>query len=161
MATSVPNTTTFTLQDVIDVVGGTSLTAAFANSTDAYFDASYKGSKNQLLNFRNYTVPTRSMTVSGVASVGDTCVGWSQGGTYYVTASEAWYCTTSNTPASNQGTYPTSGNAGSSIQVDVYSGSGSSDGVACGGTIDFYWSSDNAHAGWTFDLEWTYWTNCN
>lgn len=51
---SVPNTTTFTLQDVINVVGGTSLGAAFTNSVDAYFDSTYNGSKNNLLNFRNY-----------------------------------------------------------------------------------------------------------
>lgn len=51
---SVPNTTTFTLQNVVSVVGGTSLSAAFANSVDSYFDPAYKGSKNNLLNFRNY-----------------------------------------------------------------------------------------------------------
>jgi hypothetical protein len=53
MAT-VPNTTSFSLQDVVNVTGGSSLTAAFAASTDAFFDPSYKGSKNNLLNFRNY-----------------------------------------------------------------------------------------------------------
>ena len=51
---SVPNTTTFTLQDVLNVTGGSDLVAAFANSTDSYFDPAYKGSKNNLLNFRNY-----------------------------------------------------------------------------------------------------------
>lgn len=51
---SVPNTNTFSLQDVVNVTGGTSLQAAFDNSIDAYFDPAYKGSKNNLLNFRNY-----------------------------------------------------------------------------------------------------------
>ena len=63
MATSVPNTDTFTLQDVVAVTGltgATSLTAAFAASTDSYFDPTYKGSKDNLLNFRNYTVPAGS-----------------------------------------------------------------------------------------------------
>jgi len=53
---SVPNTNTFHLTDVTAVTGGTSLSAAFTNSTDSYFDATYKGSKDRLSNFRNYTV---------------------------------------------------------------------------------------------------------
>lgn len=63
MAT-VPNTTTFTLQDVINVVGGASLSDAFANATDARFDPSYKGSKNNLLNFRNYDTTRGAATLS-------------------------------------------------------------------------------------------------
>ena len=50
---SVPNTSTFTLQDVVAVTGGTSLTSAFANATGT-FDPAYVGSKNSLYNFRNY-----------------------------------------------------------------------------------------------------------
>lgn len=55
-AQSVPNTNTFKLTDVTAITGGTSLSAAFANSTDSYFDSNYKGSKDRLSNFRNYTV---------------------------------------------------------------------------------------------------------
>lgn len=55
---AVPNTNTFTLQDVTAEVGGTSLVQAFANSNDAYFDPLYKGSKDRLSNFRNYPVNT-------------------------------------------------------------------------------------------------------
>lgn len=51
---SVPNTNTFKLTDVTAVVGGSSLSVAFASSVDACFDPTYKGSKNSLLNFRNY-----------------------------------------------------------------------------------------------------------
>jgi hypothetical protein len=51
---NVPNTTTFTLQNVTSVVGGTSLSGAFALATDNKFDATYKGSKNRLTNFQNY-----------------------------------------------------------------------------------------------------------
>jgi len=51
----VPDTNTFSLQDVVNVVGGSSLSAAFTNSVDSYFDSTYKGSKNNLYNFRNYT----------------------------------------------------------------------------------------------------------
>jgi len=60
---SVPNTNTFTLQDVVAVVGGASLSAAFANSVDAYFDAAYKGSKDRLSNFRNYQIPSDAITI--------------------------------------------------------------------------------------------------
>ena len=58
MATSVPNTNTFSLQDVVNVVGGNNLISAFANSVDGCFDSAYKGSKNSLLNFRNYNALT-------------------------------------------------------------------------------------------------------
>lgn len=51
---TVPDTSTFSLQDVVDVVGGTSLVAAFSNSVDSYFDPAYKGSKDALYCFRNY-----------------------------------------------------------------------------------------------------------
>jgi hypothetical protein len=64
-AQSVPNTTTFTLQNVYDVVHGHTaattgdLQSCFDNSVAAYFDATY-GSKTMspktLYGFRNYTV---------------------------------------------------------------------------------------------------------
>lgn len=53
---SVPDNNSFSLSDVVSVTGGTSLQAAFTNSIDEFFDASYKGSKDRLSNFRNYTV---------------------------------------------------------------------------------------------------------
>ena len=52
---SVPNTGTFSLQDVTNVTGGNSLSEAFGNSVDRYFDFRYKGNKRSLSNFRNYT----------------------------------------------------------------------------------------------------------
>ena len=55
--TMVPDTTTFSLQDVVDVIlpsGGDTLQDCFNESTDMDFDATYKGSKNSLYNFRNY-----------------------------------------------------------------------------------------------------------
>ncbi len=54
---SVPNTNTFHLTDVTAVVGGNSLTQCFTNSIDNYFDPVYKGAKDRLSNFRNYTMP--------------------------------------------------------------------------------------------------------
>jgi len=55
---NVPNTTTFTFQDVTtavynDTAAGRNLTAAFANATGV-FDPAYVGGKTNLLNFRNY-----------------------------------------------------------------------------------------------------------
>ena len=52
----VPDTNTFTLQDVVDEVNPSieSLTACFADAVDDYFDVIYKGDKDRLSNFRNY-----------------------------------------------------------------------------------------------------------
>jgi len=51
---NVPNNSTFCLTDVTAVVGGTSLTTAFACATDAKFCSTYKGSKDRLSNFQGY-----------------------------------------------------------------------------------------------------------
>lgn len=53
---AVPNTTTFGLQDVVDVVVPTTndLSDCFADAVAEYFDSDYAGSKNQLDDFRNY-----------------------------------------------------------------------------------------------------------
>lgn len=53
---SVPNTTTFSLQDVVNVVNPTTddLNDCFADANSDYFNDSYSGSKNSLLNFRDY-----------------------------------------------------------------------------------------------------------
>lgn len=55
---NVPNTTTFSLQDVVNSVvgiGSNDLVECFSHAVDANFDVTYKGSKDQLYNFRNYT----------------------------------------------------------------------------------------------------------
>ena len=60
-AQSVPNTNTFALSDVTSVVtgiGSNDLVECFAHAVDAYFDPTYKGSKNALYCFRNYTIPS-------------------------------------------------------------------------------------------------------
>jgi hypothetical protein len=66
----VPNTTTFTLQNVVDVVNPTTddLVDSFADAVSSKFDSNYEGSKNQLLNFRNYdnTATLSSFACSGV-----------------------------------------------------------------------------------------------
>lgn len=60
-AQSVPNTNTFSLQTVVGVVGGDDLQEVFSLSVDSYFDPAYKGDKSNLLNFRNYTIPSISI----------------------------------------------------------------------------------------------------
>ena len=54
---AVPDTTTFTLQDVADEFGlgsNDGLTDCFDEATSSDFDVLYEGNKDELLNFRNY-----------------------------------------------------------------------------------------------------------
>jgi hypothetical protein len=53
---AVPNTTTFSLQDVVNEVNPTTddLEDCFADSIPAYFDPNYSGNTDSLYNFRNY-----------------------------------------------------------------------------------------------------------
>ena len=57
---AVPDTTTFTLQDVVTEVNPTTddLVDCFADAVASKFDSTYSGSKNSLLNFRNYGAVT-------------------------------------------------------------------------------------------------------
>ena len=64
MTVNVPDTETFTLQQVVDIIRfhapGTSydLVSAFANANSAYFHRNGEiYPANSLLRFRNYTVP--------------------------------------------------------------------------------------------------------
>jgi hypothetical protein len=125
MAT-VPNTSTFTLQDVINVVGGTNLVSAFANATDARFDPSYKGSKDNLLNFRNYDTTRGAYTLScnptylsGVGS-GKNVVVTTQAGNSWTASSGSiggWCLIT--------GGGPKSGNGNFTVQILAYPQGGS------------------------------------
>lgn len=66
---SVPNTNSFSLQDVRDELGlgaTTSLTACFAAADDGLFDINYVGSKNGLLNFRNYGLDPLSVYILNI-----------------------------------------------------------------------------------------------
>jgi len=69
----VPNTTTFDLQTVVNVVNPTTddLVDSFADAVASKFDSTYSGSKNQLLNFRNYDSATvNTLTVTTDAGTG-------------------------------------------------------------------------------------------
>ena len=54
----VPNTTTFNLQNVVDYITPSSddLQTCFDEADSNLFDPTYEGSKNSLLNFRNYSL---------------------------------------------------------------------------------------------------------
>lgn len=102
----------FSLQDVINVVGGSSLSACFANSVDACFDPAYKGSKDSLYCFRNYDTSrgysislniyshsgTGSFTVTVTASASTT---WTAGSGSY----GAWISLTGQGPKTGNGTF--------------------------------------------------------
>lgn len=52
---SVPDTTTFDMDDVRNAVGSyNDLKSLFSNADSAQFDPAYAGNKDNLLNFRNY-----------------------------------------------------------------------------------------------------------
>ncbi len=68
MATSVPNTNTFSMQDVKNVTDANDLIRAFSVAESDGFDSQYSGEKNSLYNFRNYRgralyTTTRGLTV--------------------------------------------------------------------------------------------------
>ena len=63
--TTVPNTTTFTLQNVVAAVNPTTddLNDCFNDADSAQFDPAYQGSKDRLYNFRNYGNQSTAITV--------------------------------------------------------------------------------------------------
>lgn len=92
---AVPDTSTFSLQDVVDEVNPSSdtLQESFNDSIDINFDPSWMGSKNRLSNFRNYGERWYLPTLSGLNamftnlkqfSVGD----FNTSGVYYWSSSE-------------------------------------------------------------------------
>ena len=71
---TVPNTTTFSLQDVVNSVNPTTddLQDCFNDADSAQFDPSYAGAKDRLYNFRNYG---NQSTGTGVLTFSSTIVG--------------------------------------------------------------------------------------
>jgi hypothetical protein len=68
---AVPDTTTFSLQDVVTEINPTTddLVDCFADAVSGSFDPSYSGSKNNLLNFRNYGATSGNQIKSGSTAV--------------------------------------------------------------------------------------------
>jgi len=60
---SVPNIVGIKLSDVTAVVGGSSLNGAFTNSVDVCFNATYKGNKDRLSNFRDYNTDRAQLAI--------------------------------------------------------------------------------------------------
>jgi hypothetical protein len=70
----VPNTTTFTLQNVVDVIDNDdNLVGCFNDAVASKFDSNYEGSKNQLLNFRNYDGVTLIAVTMSSGTSKDVC----------------------------------------------------------------------------------------
>ena len=72
----VPDTTTFTLQDVVDVVNPTTddLEACFDDAVAGDFDSSYgPGDESNLLQFRNYGAGSLTSFIGSVYSSGNIC----------------------------------------------------------------------------------------
>src|SRR5680860_1265404 len=68
----VPDTETFTLQNVVDVVNPTTndLVDCFSDANADYFDAAYTGyPANSLLRFRNYGVPPYVLDIKSTQSI--------------------------------------------------------------------------------------------
>jgi hypothetical protein len=79
MANQVPDTDNFNLQNVVDVTGGSDLVAAFSNSNDAFFNSTYKGSKDRLSNFRAYD----AVIITNVSANASTITVTYTSGSYY------------------------------------------------------------------------------
>ena len=111
---AVPDTTTFSLDDVVTEVNPTTddLVDCFADATAACFDSSYSGTKNQLLNFRNYgAVCTTSYSSSTSGKPSQAC-NFTLNQTYYHNGSGTYpavgdncYSNVAGTTAIVPGTY--------------------------------------------------------
>jgi hypothetical protein len=64
---SIPNTNTFSLNDVrveVGLAANTNLIACFAAANNSFFDPAYVGTKDRLSNFRNYNGAANTLSVS-------------------------------------------------------------------------------------------------
>ena len=126
----VPNTTTFELQDVVDEVNPTTddLVDCFADANANYFDSTYEGSKNQLLNFRNYGSGNALTQFSGSSGQNDfkflcsQTTGtsyWHNGAGTHPTTGDIVYTNSAGTTAFNCCTYmKTNGSFGLWLEFD-------------------------------------------
>lgn len=94
---AVPNTDSFDIFDVITELGislGSSLQNCFNNAVDGDFDPLYKGSKNSLLNFRNYSKTTTASIsptqATRTSSAGSFTVTITSSTTWTVTDDSSW-----------------------------------------------------------------------
>jgi len=111
---AVPNTTTFTLQNVEDEVNPTTddLVDCFADAVASKFDPNYEGSKNQLLNFRNYGAlksfeTSANAAGKGVCSEKISVTRYHTGSGTYPAIGDGVFITSSGTGALSDGWYKT------------------------------------------------------
>lgn len=121
----VPNNTTFSMRDVCDEMGlsyaGRTLTSLFSSANPNGFDPAYVGSKNSLLNFRNYDhTPVANFLTISPESQNFTY----DGGTFTITVSSniSWTVDSSTWIS----TSPLSGSNNGSVFVEVSSNQASS-----------------------------------
>jgi hypothetical protein len=163
---SVPNTNTFTLQDVCNEIYGSysgwSLSDCFADSNANGFDASYEGSHDRLSNFRNYTHVTRSFSIWPPSSTI-----YDQYGNpaypkpnYYITTNEYWYSIVDNSEIGNLALtwgYG-SGSGYTEFNAWVYQ---NYDSFQHAGGAAFYYSSDDSWCGSVGVCQDGYYYTCN
>ena len=103
---AVPDTTTFTLQDVVDEINPTTddLVDCFADATAACFDSSYSGTKTELLNFRNYGASCTTSYSSSVAVKPSIACSGTVNQTYYHNGSGAYPVSGDNCYSNSAGT---------------------------------------------------------
>lgn len=135
---AVPNTTTFTLQNVVDNVAGAAsdLSSCFTNSNSPDFNATYGNNTppNNMLEFRDYNEGGFSLTLddNGIntsSSAGNVNV--------TVTSNTTW------TVSSNAGWLTFSGNANTGNDTFNVAWTANASGVTRTGTITVAWSGTN------------------
>lgn len=117
----VPNTTNFTLQDVVNVINPTTpdMVDCVADAIAGYYDATYAANVG-LLKFRNYGYKGGGTLSSNYANLS-----WSwdrvacTSGTITITSSGSWTASLSNGDVFSLA--PTTGNNGGTITIDLYS----------------------------------------
>lgn len=108
----VPNTTTFTLQDVITEVNPTTddLNDCFNDADSSYFNSAYEGSKDQLLNFRDYgSQNALTSFLSNTSTPKDACGISSSNTTFYHNGSGTFPAVNDTVYSDSAGTIPLSG----------------------------------------------------
>ena len=103
---AVPDTTTFTLQDVVTEINPTTddLADCFADATAACFDSSYSGSKDNLLNFRNYGAVCTTSYSSSVRVKDSLACSTATDQTYYHNGSGTYPVSSDNCYSNSAGT---------------------------------------------------------
>ena len=132
---AVPDTTTFTLQNVVTEVNPTTndLVDCFADAIAAKFDSAYSGSKNQLLNFRNYgAINLTSFSTSATAQIDNrnacsqsaATTRYHDGASFYPVTNDVVWNTSSGTGVPSNGYYKNANNTYMQLTAGVVGSTG-------------------------------------